>query len=296
MNANFEAKAFINLPDSSENKIRESLVNKIEIPINVNKTACNAWSTEFFSFKQSSLYQKLNVQQKEKLLSLACKSLLHEAYFIEKVGIGIASKMVLNATCTEEAQIYALMGADEAKHLQIFKNYIATEDLALNKFTSTQSFLGLLSRILTECSNNQLIYLIQIILEGWGLHHYGSLMKACQQANLRVHLQAILKDEALHHGAGLLLFNFKQLSLQETNGIKNYLNELFIMVSAGETYLLNCFERASGTPLSQGDKRRFLDEINSGTKTQAKLNILLNLIKQTKMSALVQELADNYLS
>ncbi|MEQ1704629.1 MAG: hypothetical protein ABL867_01490 [Rickettsiales bacterium] len=48
----------------------------------------------------------------------ACnRTLMNEAYFIEKSGLAYTAKMILKTESTDTAQLYALIGADEAMHL-----------------------------------------------------------------------------------------------------------------------------------------------------------------------------------
>ena len=161
------------------------------------------WSSQWWGFHASAVYAKLNPDQQKGVLQLCNRSLLNEAYFIEKSGLAYSAKMVLMAESTDKAQLYALIGADEAKHLAWIEPYLDSEEKQLPR----GHFLLFLSKMIEEFSPELLVYLVQIILEGWGLDHYNRLSKNCREPKLAKVFLSILKDEALHHKSGNLLFD-----------------------------------------------------------------------------------------
>src|SRR5882757_1636561 len=85
------------------------------------------WSAAWWGFDTSDVFAKFSAGQKNDVLVRCNQSLLTEAYFIDKSGLAYSAKMVLTAKNTDEAQLFALIGADEAKHLAWIEPYLSAD-------------------------------------------------------------------------------------------------------------------------------------------------------------------------
>ena len=108
--------------------------------------------------QRARLYADLNEEQQRALLTSASASLLHEAYFIEKLGLAFGAKMVLLSSTTEERMLYALFCADEARHLAAVSEHIDDpESLATsNPFHALLSEVGGRARFFGQYDNAEL--------------------------------------------------------------------------------------------------------------------------------------------
>jgi len=122
-----------------------------------------------------------------------------------------------------------------------------------------------------------LMYLLQVILEGWGLHHYKDLSQHCQNTHLKKLLADIVRDEALHHKTGTILFKPEKLSSAQRNFIQDSLASFLEMVRVGPLAVVSHVEFVLGG-LNNAEKILLIEQL-SGPKTAAiKLKILKQLM------------------
>jgi hypothetical protein len=232
------------------------------------------WPAEFFGLQQSTLFLQASHEQQTEILSRSSQHVLQEAYFIEKSGLAYCAKMVLLAESTEAGQAYSLIGADEATHLQWVSPYIQpslrTEPAGV--------FLDYLTALIEEGDANCLAYILQVILEGWGLHHYKSLAAGCLDPHLKMIFHDIIRDEALHQQTGTLLFQPQRLTASQQNFLLDSLATFLDMVRAGPAALVMQVEKVLGH-LNKQQKTLFLHEISADVQTTRKLTILQKLMR-----------------
>ncbi len=243
------------------------------------------WSDEWWGFHTSVVYTKLSNEQQRRLLERCNQSLLNEAYFIEKSGLAYCAKMVLTAECTDKAQLYSFIGADEAKHLAWIEPYLDAQEKQL----PSGHFLLFLSKLIEEFSPALLVYLVQIILEGWGLDHYNRLSKSCAQPQLSKIFSSILKDEALHHKSGNLLFDSTVFSVADFSLISDALQGYTQMVRVGPQAAVAAIDQISGG-LSLEDVEEVLVALRHEEETVRKLMLLKQLMLQPGVEDLVEKL------
>ena len=217
-------------PDNKFNRILHSHKNLINFQFPAQEDYDFYWPAEHFGLEKSSLFRALSLFEQEKILILHSNHVLNEAYFIEQAGMKFAAKMILQAELTENAQFYCFMSSDEAVHLQILKKYLKLSD---SNFLKQSSFLQLLHQIIEELEPQKLLYLVQIILEGWGQNHYLKLSKSCLNQEFKSDLQKILKDEALHTLAGKTLLKPKSFSIEQTTDLIDKLSAYASMIRKG---------------------------------------------------------------
>jgi hypothetical protein len=241
------------------------------------------WSTQWWGLDASAVFAKFSSEQQAKVLSECNQSLLREAYFIEKSGLAYSAKMILMAKDTDEAQLFAFIGADEAKHLAWIEPYVQ----AAHKQMPRGHFLAFLSSLIEEYPPRLLVYLVQVILEGWGLDHYNRLAKSCSHPDLAAIFASILKDEALHHRSGVVLFDACQLSSRDLSMIEDALQQYTMMVRVGpQSALAIVNEVACG--LTETELQEVLIALRHEEETLRKLKLLRTLMKQPQVDQLVE--------
>lgn len=243
------------------------------------------WSAQWWGLDNSSVFLKLSRAQQAEILRNCNQSLLTEAYFIEKSGLAYSAKMILTAKNTDEAQLFAFIGADEARHLAWIEPYLPAQC----KQIPQGHFLSFLSSLIEEYPPGLLVYLVQVILEGWGLDHYMRLAKGCSHINLSRVLGVICKEEALHHRSGAVLFSAAKLSEREYSLIEDALQHYTMMVRVGPQSALAVVDAIAGG-LDADELQEVLAALRHEEETPRKLQLLRNLMNQPQVESIVQAL------
>ena len=140
-------------------------------------------------------------------------------------------------------------------------------------------FLQLLSSLLETNDRTALMFVIQVVLEGWGLSHYRMLSKTCRNPDLKALFRSLLQADARHHGAGVILFDHKSLSLQSQSLIEETLAAFLQMIQVGPQRLVAAFSAVKGG-LSKGQRIRLLSELDTEAHSGMRLELLRSLITQ----------------
>ncbi len=245
------------------------------------------WSASFFGLDQVCLYQDASDEQRVAIIDLCAGGLLNEAYFIEKAALSYCAKMILLAGTTEVKQAYSLIAADEASHLQWITPYVPEKD----RSGPTGPFLQFLAGLVEECDANLLAYLVQVILEGWGLHHYRSLSNSCREPNLQRVFHHLYRDEAMHHRTGELVFDPRLVSGPQEEFIENALQTYTEFVRVGPQGVVSALEQILGG-LSKSQKVKVFAELQTERVAAQKLGMLKNLMCAPEMEAYVAYLEE----
>ncbi len=126
-----------------------------------------------------------------------------EACSIEKLGFAFNSKMMTLSETVEEKSLYANFAFDEMLHLRSMLNFV---DYDLREAGRFNPLLDALVEIVAEGDRLSTMFILQIALEGMGVAHYTWLANNCLIPELKETLLTIVKDEAFHHGGGVILF------------------------------------------------------------------------------------------
>jgi hypothetical protein len=245
------------------------------------------WPAEHFKLHQSSLFKQAEEKKQHLILEKCSMNLICESYFVEKSASAYCAKMMLTAETTEIAQTYSMIANEEAIHLEWITPYMPIADRHVPK----GHFLRFLSNLIEECDAQLLPYLVQVILEGWGLHHYKELARDCLNENLKSIFLDIVRDEALHHHTGEVVFDGQNLMEKHLQYIEECLKIYAEMVRVGPLDLVEAVEEVLG-PLSALDKLQFLEEIEADQATLKKLALLKQLMTQPGLEDTVQKLED----
>lgn len=231
------------------------------------------WSADVFGLPRSNLYLKSNAEQKHRILVRCNENLLLESYFIEKLGLTFCAKMILTAENTEMAQAYSLIGADEATHLRWLTPFVPSS----KRGSPVGEFINYTANLVSIGDPNSLAYLLQVILEGWGLHHYRLLSNHCACLQLKEVLSDIVRDEALHHQAGTILFSPNQVTDQQQIFIQDSLVSFLEMIRVGPQAIINVIDFELGG-LSKTEKITLTEELSGPVSANNKLRLMKQLM------------------
>ena len=142
-------------------------------------------------------------------------------------------------------------------------------------------FLELLSAVIENGSRTCLQYIVQVVLEGWGLTHYRHLRDVCSNDALRDVFDRILGDEAAHHGSGILLLNDGAALSEHKQEIQAWMRRFLALVQMGPVSVLEILDHHVG-PMSVEQRRAALAETDGGTHTQTRLELLRELMGKPK--------------
>ncbi len=262
---------------------RTSKLNKIlskrfrSVPTSENLSEISGyWSAEVYNLNKSDIYNGLTEDQKIIVLGLLNRGRLEEAYHIEKAGVSYGAKMVIKSSTYEERQLYALFTADEARHLNIMESYLPS----ISDSYLENPFLEFLNCTIEEAPKEVLVFIIQVLLEGWGIKHYQSMKDTCNHSDLKNSLQFIINDEVAHHGSGVLLFKEDNLSDSSRDMICSIITDFLNMVRVGPVSILNTIESVVGE-LSKDDKLLFFNQIEADKSASENLDILKSMMDKS---------------
>ncbi|MEC4816257.1 MAG: ferritin-like domain-containing protein [Scytonema sp. PMC 1069.18] len=243
------------------------------------------WDVNYFSLDRVKIFLHSTPEEQAEILHLCNCGLLEEAYFIEKAGVGYMAKMVALAETTEERMLYALFSADEATHLAQINRF-----LPYNKLVETDNpFLRLLEDVVESQDKAVLLFVLQVVLEGWGLSHYRNLAKQCQNSNLSSVLSVFLQDESRHHGTGVKLFDRMTLAKSSQETIIQTLTLFLQMVQVGPQSVVAAIEKVKGY-LSRSQKVQIFQELDTENHSGSRLLTLRSLMRNPHAGVIVEEL------
>ncbi|MGB3495988.1 MAG: ferritin-like domain-containing protein [Elainellaceae cyanobacterium] len=244
------------------------------------------WDAAHFGLHQVALFRTSTPEEQHAILSRANLALLQEAYTIEKAGMGYMSHMALLAETTQERMIYTLFAADETSH------FVQLSPFVYEKPTLADNpFLQLLSEVVEGDNKTVLLFVIQVVLEGWGLTHYRALEKDCRCAPLKQTLHSFLQDESRHHGTGITLFNQAQMSPASHSAIVEILVQFLRMVQMGPQSVVEAIAQVKGH-LSRNQKLQIFAELDTENHSGTRLQLLRSLMRGDGAGAIVQDLED----
>ncbi len=242
------------------------------------------WEADYFGLNRVRLFQDANPVEQHAILQQASERLMHEAYFIEKAGMGYMSRMVLLAESTDERMLYTFFAADETTHFVQICPFLSREPEAI-----ANPFLQLLAEVAEADDKALLLFVIQVVLEGWGLTHYRFLSKDCLNPQLSQLFHSFLQDESRHHGTGVTLFNQTQLSPASHTAIVDILVQFLQMVQVGPQGVVEAIAHVKGH-LSRHQRLQILTELNTEAHSANRLLLLRSLMKGDQGRAIAQRL------
>lgn len=230
------------------------------------------WPARHFGLDKVTIYCAAPALRRQRLLAVCAADLLTEAFFVEKLGIGFAAKMALLSTTSDERTAYALLGADEARHMAAVAAHLGTRPDAMGA-APDDPFLTLLDRAIDRGRRAPLAFLVQVVLEGWGVVHYRRLARSALDPALRATLASIVKDEALHHGGGLAVLGREGLSAADRRAAEAVVAPLLSMIQAGPQRVVARLDETLG-PLGRRERVRAFAELDTERRTGEQLALI----------------------
>lgn len=277
--SSIDVRALLDSPPWSSDRALQAILDsllrqrKIDLPDEVVDPA-SLWPPSSFGLDRVTAFVAASSERQQEIVRRCAKQRLGEALSIEKLGLAFCAKMTLLAETTEERMLYALIAADEAMHFHWISRFAEETD-------ARAPFLEFLSDIVEQGSQAALTMLVQVVLEGWGVHHYRSLAHDCMHPALREVLGRVVIDESRHHGSGERLMRRRSVTAREREAIVRALQRLLDMVRCGPQAVV----AAIAPP-----NRVLAFEQLGGDDTSAKLELLRSLIASAAIEGLVDEL------
>lgn len=277
--------AGLGLPHCQNDKLQRVLASTL----GQTKTAAQGnypyWDATYFGLHRVKIFQESNVQEQAQILDCVNREVFQEAYFVEKAGMGYMSKMVLLADTIEERMLYGLFAADEATHLSQLSCFLPEPDLVY----TYNPFLHFLADLVEGQDKAVLLFVIQVVLEGWGLSHYRSLAKDCRNSALGSLFTSFLQAESRHHGTGLLLFEQTVVSSASRSAIGEVLMLFLQMVQVGPQGVVEAIAQVKGG-LSRLQAIQVLEQLDTEAHSGQRLRVLRSLMRSEAAREIVQTL------
>lgn len=264
--------------------VEQILDKKLSTPKAPLEDFSTLWELSSFGLAHVDCLQKATPEVRTKVRHILGKGRFLEAYYIEKAGMSFAAKMSLLARSLHEQKMYSLFSAEEASHFHFVEGVLGEVDES-----SEDPFIALLNEMITHGNRAPLLFMIQVVLEGWGIDHYSLMMKSCLSPELKTGLQGILNDEAAHHGSGLSLFDESELSPTDFDYIIETMMQFLTMVRVGPVGVMSAMESAFDG-LSSSQNEAVLEQMQARLDTTRKLTLLKNLMLKARAHKIVEAL------
>jgi hypothetical protein len=248
------------------------------------------WGPGVFELEGVTAWRDADPSTREAVLVHAGDALLREACAIERLGLAFTAKMVLLAPSVEERMLYASFAADEARHLALLSGFrrgaLRGDVPPPQEQDADNPFVDLLAEVIARGDRATLVLVVQCVLEGWGLEHYRRLADSCAVPALGEAFHAILRDEARHHGSGLLIAP----RLDVPDDAIDVLTRLCGMVRVGPVGVLAALEHGVG-PLGRDGRLRALRELHATEHAARRLRGIRTLLARAGADRVVAALS-----
>lgn len=249
------------------------------------------WGADRYGLNRSQKFLKLDKEQQESVLGRLSDLNLSLSYFIERSGHNYGAKMILLSETQEEKSLYALFASEEAIHQREFEHFLSFQP---KKETHWHPMLDPLGNVIQEGEKDSLLFVIQVLLEGFGMSFYGGLNEGCLFAPLKKAYDRILFDEARHHGTGLILSKEATLSQLAKDQIFEYSRE-FIQSLQSAGWIKEAMENHCGH-FSKKEEATFWEELGYEKMLADRRLKLKTMIQKVDSIGLVSKLEkDNVL-
>lgn len=242
------------------------------------------WDAAYFGLDRVAMFRNSTADAQCTVLNACASGLLAESWHIEQCGIDYCARMVLAAEDDDERRMFALIGADEALHSAWLAPWAeATASPIPDPFNHFISGLA-------EAGNPQpLAFVLQVVLEGFGITHYAALAEQCRDSALAATLRKMTQDEALHHAGGLASFSVDRLTAPDRSFLEDAGQVFLQMIRSGPQGVVAAVDRTVGLG-SHADVVGLFADLDVGKAGANKLMQLRRLMAQPGMHWLVESL------
>lgn len=240
------------------------------------------WEAETFQLDHVPAFRQASANTKEAVLRDCAHNVLAEAWCIEQRGITYCSAMALQTESNEERDLFTRIGTDETQHAAWLAPWLLRP-------TETDPFNRLIDGLLEAGTPQSLSFLLQVVLEGFGITHYRFLAAGCRDAALTQTLRRLAIDEALHHAGGLLVFQPDRLTAAERRFLADGAHAFLHMIRVGPQSVVGALAQQLGTS-TIGELTGMFAALDSQATGAVKLARLRKLMVQPGMTWLVEQL------
>lgn len=226
------------------------------------------WGAESAGLQNSSLYRSLDHEAKRKTMIHLSRMRIQLALAIEEMGLTYCAKMNLLSRSRDEKVAFSLMAADEAKHLSWLLPFGKIEE------GSSARLHAFVKELVQKSDRLTGLFVLQVLLEGFGLHYYRNLAVSTLNPQLKETFLAILQDESFHHGLGIALLETSEKSrLESADPAAIEACEAFLRLISGQGWIVESVEAALGSKLEKIERENLLVETGwhagAAARTQA---------------------------
>lgn len=248
------------------------------------------WKAEHYQLSSSSLFKELPATQQNLLLQKLSQQSIALAYYIEKFGLNYGAKMIAEAESVEEKSLYTLFSADETRHRLLIEKFLVNP---VPQQIDFHPLLPALAQCLQQGSKNTLIFTIQVLLEGFGIYHYNQLRESTDSAALKQAFGIILKDEAGHHGMGVVLTERMSERPEAQEQILE-LTHIFIESLLHANWVTTAMDEAVGG-FTENQRKKFQTEIQFNEQLIARKNKIKSLLHKAGGAGFIEALQNKKL-
>ena len=240
------------------------------------------WEAGSFRLDRVPAFRQASADIKAAVLAACAHNLLAEAWCIEQRGITYCSAMARQTESNEERDLFTRIGADETRHAAWLAPWLLRPP-------ETDPFNRFIDGLLEAGTPQSLSFLLQVVLEGFGITHYYSLAAGCRDTALAPTLRRLALDEALHHAGGLLVFQPHRLTAAERGFLADGAHAFLQMIRVGPQAVVGALTRQLGTS-AIGELTGVFAALDSQATGAIRLARLRKLMAQPGMTWLVEQL------
>jgi hypothetical protein len=246
------------------------------------------WPATRFSLQHSRFWRKLDPETQKNILILLSQRNLASSWWIENSGRSYGAKMILLAQSEEERSLHCLFTAEETIHMKEFENFM---NFNLNWELHSHPMLNPLERVIKEGDRETLLLIVQVLLEGFGLAHYQGLSEDCLSPELKSAYSEILKDEARHHGTGIIFAQEMKPSPNSLDHMFEFSRE-FIHSFMNVTWIQTALETYT-SPLSTKELHDLKEDLQTEKVNHTRCQRFKDMIQKVDHFGLVKRLEEN---
>jgi len=240
------------------------------------------WDAASFQLDRLRAYRQASPRAQQAVLADCAHNLLAEAWCVEQHGIAYCAAMAAQTESNAERELFVRIGADETRHAAWLAPW-------LQRPPQTDPFNRFIDGLLEAGTPQSLSFLLQVVLEGFGITHYRSLAAGCRETALAQMLKRLALDEALHHAGGLLVFQPQRLTAGERRFIADGAAAFLQMIRIGPQAVVGALAQQVGVS-TIGDLANVFETLDTRTTAAAKLARLRKLMTRPGMHWLIEQL------
>lgn len=240
------------------------------------------WGAAAFQLDRVPAFRQASGGEKAVVLVACAHNLLAEAWCIEQRGISYCSAMAGLAESNEERGLFVQIGADETQHAAWLAPWLAPPPVI-------DRFNRFIDGLLEAGTPQPLSFLLQVVLEGFGITHYQSLAAGCRDAALAQTLRRLALDEALHYAGGLLVFEPGRLTAAERRFVADGAYAFLQMIRVGPQAVVGALVQQLGAS-TIGELAAVFAALDSQATVAVKLARLRELMARPGMTWLMTQL------